>query len=237
MNTSGTYNNINYLLHKPSWGSKQPLIIFLHGIGERGNTITDVWRVQNNGPLLLTKTDDIVENKGGPANYFILAPQLPTAIGAWQVSYVQQMLEFAKKNLDIDHNRIYLMGLSLGGGGVWSCLQDPIVAPQIAAATVLCGTNMFRTAEHIVKNNIPVFIYHSVDDDVVLVSYSEKAYDAIRAAGGNVRFFRMSGYRHNIWSVILNNVHKAIKLSDGTMTVNAPTPYERMLGYSKLVQP
>lgn len=237
MNTSGTYKGINYLLHKPTWGTengaKQPLIIFLHGIGERGDSINDVRRLEVNGPLKHTKTDDIVEFKGVPSNFFVLAPQLPTHADYWTANYTFSMLEFAKANLDIDVNRIYLMGLSLGGGGVYTALQDVLIAPQIAAATVICGTCMMKNAGLIVANNIPVFIYHSVDDPRVPITCSEKAYDLIKNAGGNVRFYRMNGYGHNIWDLILNPTKKAYKNSDGKMTVNGPTPYERSLAFSK----
>lgn len=235
MNTTGTYKGINYLLHTPTWtnGVKQPLIIFLHGIGERGDSLADVRRLEVNGPLRYTKTDDIVEARGTPSNFYVLAPQLPTYADYWTANYTMSMLEYAKANLNIDVSRIYLMGLSLGGGGVYTALQDTLIAPQIAAATVLCGTCMMKNAGLVAKYQIPVFIYHSVDDPMVPISCSEKAYDLIRNAGGTVRIYRMSGYGHNVWDVILNPTKKAYKLSDGKMTVNAPTPYERSLIYIK----
>lgn len=241
MNTTGTYKGINYLLHTPTWGigngAKQPLIIFLHGIGERGNTLADVRRLENNGPLKHTKTDDIVEFRGTASNFYVLAPQLPTSVGNWTANYTFSMLEFAKANLDIDVNRIYLMGLSLGGGGVYTALQDVLIAPQIAAATVCCGTCQMRNASLVAENKIPVFIYHSVDDPTVPISCSEKAYDLIINAGGDARIYRLSGYGHNVWDIALNPLKKAYKNSKGQWAVNGPTPYERSLIYAKTPPP
>lgn len=232
MNTTGTYKGINYLLHTPTWdnGQKQPLIIFLHGRGEKGDTIADVRRLEINGPLKITKTDDIVEAN---ANFYVLAPQLPTTADDWTANFTFSMLEFAKANLNIDLTRIYLMGLSLGGGGVYTALQDVLIASQIAAATVCCGTCKMRSPSLIVENKVAVFIYHSADDPTVPFSCSQKAYDLIRGAGGIVRFYKMQGYGHNVWDTILSPTKKAYKTTHGTMAVSAPTPYEKSLFYRR----
>src|SRR6476469_5933462 len=95
MNTVGTYSGINYLLHEPSYGTNQPLIIFLHGIGERGS-LADIRNLEKYGPCKITKNGDLAEIKG---NYFVLAPQLSTSYGSWPSGHVAKMIEFASKEL------------------------------------------------------------------------------------------------------------------------------------------
>lgn len=235
MNTPLTYQNVNFLLHKPGWGGRQPLIIFLHGIGEKGDTLSAITAIEKaGGPIRTTVTEDICERKGNNSyNFFVIAPQLGTNYGAWTAEHVIKMIDYAKANLDIDTNRIYLMGLSLGGGGVWTALQNETVASQVSAATVCCGTNMLRSAEMIVKHRVFVQIFHAVNDPTVPISVSEKAYAMLRAAGANVRYYRMADLGHNVWSTVFSPTKKSYKLSTGVWTVNSPGPYDVSLNYAK----
>src|SRR6185436_9469948 len=101
--------------------TKYPLIIFLHGIGERGDGV-------NNLPSVLGQGIPKNINEGHTMRFFwngkwetflVLSPQLSTNYGDWQNFYVEEMIKYAKQNLRIDPDRIFLTGLSLGGGGVW----------------------------------------------------------------------------------------------------------------------
>jgi predicted peptidase len=231
MNTVQSFDGINFLLHTPSWGLNNPLIIFLHGVGEKGDASTaTVRRIENLGVPLLTRDGEITEKRG---NFFMIAPQLQNPAGSWPALYVQKMIEWAKANLKFDHNRIYLAGLSLGGGGVWTALQDPTVAPMITAAVVCCGTDTLRSASLIVKYDIPVTLYHAVNDDKVSVTASQKAIGVLRSAKARARYFELAEGGHAIWGLVFSNIHKAYKLSNGVMTVHAPTPYEWLLSWTK----
>ena len=140
---------IGFLEFRPSdYGSqKHPLIIFMHGIGERGNGTTQVNSVAANGiPNLCANGATMRFTVGGVTSSFVvLSPQLSTWYGSWDPLYVREMIKYAKANLQIDTNRIYVTGLSLGGGGVWRAITD---APggdysfdaTIAAAAPVCGT-------------------------------------------------------------------------------------------------
>src|SRR5687768_8887608 len=92
---------------------KHPVIIFLHGTNERGNGRSDLHKVATNGIPGITKNKSLAFNG---SSFIVLSPQLDMKYGDWQLFYIDEMLRYAK-TLSIDSNRIYLTGLSLGGGG------------------------------------------------------------------------------------------------------------------------
>jgi len=102
---------------------KYPLIIFLHGIGERGNGTTELpWvlgdaipRIINAGGTM-TYTNPVTGQK---ETFIVLSPQLSKNYGWWQNFYVDEMLKYARQNFRVDENKIYLTGLSAGGGGTY----------------------------------------------------------------------------------------------------------------------
>src|SRR5688572_19581767 len=137
---------IGFLEFKPKNYSKvtnQPLIIFLHGIGERGNGTSELPRVANVGiAKLIAKANPMTFTSNGKTESFVvLSPQLSKKYGTWQSFYVEEMIEYAKKYLDIDPNRIFVSGLSLGGGGVWKFTSASLKnAYQVAGIVPICGT-------------------------------------------------------------------------------------------------
>src|SRR3982751_1402175 len=111
----------------PDYGSqKHPLIIFLHGIGERGNGTSQINSVANNGtPYYCARGASMKFTANGQTSSFVvLSPQLSTQYGYWPTYYVKEMIAYAKANLQIDPNRIYITGLSLGGGGTWRSITE-----------------------------------------------------------------------------------------------------------------
>src|ERR1700712_616516 len=119
---------IGFLEFRPSdYGTqKHPLIIFLHGWGERGNGSSQINAVSANGvPNYCANGATMRFTVAGQTSSFVvLSPQLSTWYGAWQPYYVKEMIKYAKANLQIDTNRIYITGLSLGGGGTWNIITD-----------------------------------------------------------------------------------------------------------------
>lgn len=170
--------------------TQYPLIIFLHGIGERGDG-------QTNLPLVLA--NGIPKNiaNGHPMRFFwngkwetflVLSPQLSTAYGDWQNFYVDEMIKYAKNNLRVDPNRIYLTGLSLGGGGVWKYASSSSGnASQLAAIAPVCGTCNLVSAANIAGAKLPVWAFHAQDDGVVGVGCTTSSIQAIQAAGNPVK--------------------------------------------------
>src|SRR6476659_943012 len=123
--TASTGLFIGFYEYKPvdyDASHKYPLIIFLHGIGERGNGSTELNRVLTNAiPKYINAGHNMrfTSLSGVPETFLVLSPQLNASYGTWQNIYVDEMLKYAKANMSIDTNRIFLTGLSLGGGGVW----------------------------------------------------------------------------------------------------------------------
>ena len=109
--------------YSPTSTKKYPLIIFLHGIGERGNGTTDLIKLTWHAiPRIIAAGGTMTYKNpktGEMETFLVLSPQLSYNYGYWDMFYVEEMLKYAKQNLNVDLNRIYLTGLSAGGGGVW----------------------------------------------------------------------------------------------------------------------
>src|SRR5216683_4911384 len=104
---------LNYLLFLPKGyeaksEKRWPLILFLHGAGERG---TDVWKVATHGP-----PKDVTENPDFP--FIVLSPLCPEGQG-WSNDVLLALLADITSNYAVDTDRIYLTGLSMGGYGAW----------------------------------------------------------------------------------------------------------------------
>src|ERR1700712_5414418 len=178
---------IGFLQFTPSdYGSqKHPLIIFLHGIGERGNGTTQINAVANNAiPKFCAAGASMRFTVNGQTSSFVvLSPQLSTSLGYWPTYYVKEMIKYAKANLQIDPDRIYLTGLRLGGGGVWRALtevtnSDYSFDGSIAAAAPVCGTQEeidANVCSCIAANHLPVWAFHSMDDGTVGVGCTQHA--------------------------------------------------------------
>ncbi|NJM24658.1 MAG: hypothetical protein HC859_03165 [Bacteroidia bacterium] len=119
---------IGYLEYLPpdynSNPAMYPIVIFLHGIGERGTNTTNpavlessITTVTRNGPPLHVK-------QGTEFPFILISPQLKDNYGDWPSWYVMEVLNHVKTYLRVDESRIYLTGLSLGGGGTWWTAQD-----------------------------------------------------------------------------------------------------------------
>ena len=187
---------IGFLEFRPSdYGSqKHPLIIFLHGIGERGNGTTQINSVAANGiPNHCSKGATMRFTVGGQTSSFVvLSPQLSLSYGYWPTYYVKEMINYAKANLQIDPNRIYVTGLSLGGGGIWRLITDSenndySYDAQIAAAAPVCGTQEetdWNYCSTVGANHLPVWAHHSMDDNVVGVGATQHAEMLSNNCGG-----------------------------------------------------
>jgi predicted peptidase len=237
-NVVKSYNGINFLLHTPSFSPEplQPLIIFLHGIGERGSSDGSTIRtIERNSIPKITATSDITERVGGVNyNFYVIAPQLLSSYGTWPTLYVENMIKWAKANLNVDPNRIYLVGLSLGGGGVWTSIQKSTIASEIAAIIPMCGTAMLKSATNLVTYKIPAKVFHCADDDKVGVSSSDNAVKLLVAAGVTHEYIRYaSGGHAGGWVYASEQIHKSYKLSNGKMYVQSPNIYEWLLRYTK----
>ena len=132
------------ILFKPATytaNKKYPLIVFLHGIGERGdgspnglNNLLGFLTSQYNNIQSSLETTYTVNNK--QYEFVMIAPQLPAHLGNWENSYVETALQYVANNLSVDWTKVYLTGVSLGGGGVWKYTSTSEANAQKFAANV-----------------------------------------------------------------------------------------------------
>lgn len=189
---------------------KFPLVIFLHGSGERGNENEAQLR---NGILALLENPNRLEypcyvlapqcpagNRWTPAN-----PQTPQGFVSDPNAPMQALMLLIDKilveNPDIDKNRIYLTGLSMGGFGVFDLLIRR--TDMFAAAMPLCSGGNPASAEKI--KNTPIWIFHGQKDEVVPVQSSRVMAKALQEAGAKVKYTEYNALGHGIWQETFYN--------------------------------
>lgn len=143
---------------------KYPLIVFIHGIGELGTTIS---RINCCGlpKHLYNKTfpPEFVIN-GARHSFIVMAPQFKSRPTAAQV---QSVIDFAKRRFRIDDTRIYVTGLSMGGGSTWD--WSAVYGQNAAAIVPVCGGTKPTTtmAQQIASKNLPIWGLYSTADKLV----------------------------------------------------------------------
>jgi predicted peptidase len=188
--------SLNYLLYLPQDYDAQdswPLILFLHGRGERGD---DLELVKKHG--LPKKLAD-----GEHLPFVILAPQCP-ARSNWteELDGLNALLDDAIASLKVDVSRVYLTGLSMGGSGTW--FMAGRYPERFAAIAPICGAGLRWMAQERLLNT-PAWVFHGDADPIVPIYYSETMVETLQAAGGNVRFTVYPGVDHDSWTVTYNN--------------------------------
>lgn len=183
---------VHYLLFLPKdYGNsdkerKWPLMLFLHGAGERGEGNLELVKVH--GPPMLVKTK--------PEFPFILvSPQCPPG-ERWNVKTLLALLDHVKSQLPVDKDRVYVTGLSMGGYGTWALVA---AAPErFAAAVPICGGGNVGDAEKL--KSVPLRVYHGDQDRAVPVARSREMVEAVKRAGGTVEYTEYPGVGHNSWT-------------------------------------
>lgn len=156
---------VQYLLPVTNPAGTYPLVVFLPGAGENTTSAPNINLVLNNGnhANLLRAA----EQRG----FLVLAPQFIQSYNNWEpdwkgARYVDDVIEWAKKNLPVDPRRIYLTGLSQGGGGTWDYLiRDIKFTSKIAAAVPVCPAPQDGNWSLIAQANLPVWSWHANDDN------------------------------------------------------------------------
>lgn len=184
---------LNYLLYLPknyAAQDKWPLLLFLHGAGERGDNIE---KVKIHGPPKLIAA-------GQDFPFIVVSPQCP-AEGWWEPIELNALLDDLVRRYKVDEDRIYLTGLSMGGFGTW---QLAAYAPQrFAAIAPICGRTDRRIAKRVAK--LPTWVFHGALDKAVPVSGSEEIVAAIRKAGGDPKLTIYPDLEHDSWTVTYSN--------------------------------
>lgn len=194
--------SLKYLLYLPEDYDKKPdvkwpTILFLHGMGERGD---DIELVKKHGiPKIVEK------KKGFP--FIAISPQCPL-ISMWTVMIdeLHDLLVDALQRYNIDETRVYLTGLSMGGFGAWHLAA---AYPDLFAAVVpICGGMVlgegFQEKIKALKD-IPIWIFHGAKDKFVPVKVSKELYNALKKIGGNVKLTIHPKLGHDSWTITYNN--------------------------------
>ena len=179
----------DYLLHLPADydddGEPWPLMLFLHGAGERG---ADLELVKTHGPPKIVEED--------PDFPFVLvSPQAPEGEW-WDPRVLSALLDDVEARHNVDEERIYVTGLSMGGFGTWALgLQD---TGRFAALVPICGGGQSWLAGRLVGT--PIWAFHGAEDQVVPLEASEEMVQAVQRAGGNVRLTVYPDRGHDAWT-------------------------------------
>lgn len=182
---------VDYLLYTPDeYGAdaakKWPLLIFLHGSGERG---TDLEKVKIHGPPKLIA-------KGQKFPFIVVSPQCPEDY-RWSPQLLSGMLDDVLAHHNVDQDRIYLTGLSMGAFGTWDwAMAQP---DRFAALVPICGEGEPRAAKRM--KDIPTWIFHGAKDQGVPVAGSQIMFDALKKAGGDPKLTIYPELEHDCWTV------------------------------------
>jgi len=190
----GAKATVHYLLSLPDTydkAGKHPVLIFLHGMGERGNNLD---RVKVHGPPKI-----VVKSNTTP--FIIISPQCPKT-EHWRVDKLSKLLDHILASTKADPQRVYLTGLSMGGFGTWAwAAKEP---QRFAAAIPICGGGDPKTARQLIK--LPIWAFHGDKDRTVPLSRSQVMVDAIKTAGGTkAKLTAYPGVGHNSWRKTYSN--------------------------------
>ena len=183
-----TEKELSYALHIPENSKeKKPLIVFLHGSGEKG---TDIEKVKIHGPFKYLKTHNL--------DAYVLAPQCPEN-EYWDSEVLYRLILKIQKEYNVDTNRIYLTGLSMGGWGAWNLA---FAHPETFAALVPIAGFVDRVPmiENCKIATIPIRIFHGLLDNVVDVNYSIAIYKKIKTCNANIELTIFDDANHDSWS-------------------------------------
>ncbi len=181
---------LEYLLSLPKGyrTSKEqfPLMLFLHGSGERGS---DLEKIKLHGlPKVL--------EAGLELPCIVVSPQCPGDLW-WDTEALTVLLDQLEETLRVDPDRIYVTGLSMGGFATWElATRHP---KRFAAIVPICGGGEPFFASEI--THLPVWVFHGAKDDVVPLEYSERMVKALKKYGNKrVKFKIYKHAKHDSWT-------------------------------------
>ncbi len=198
--SSARSGELQYLIYTPpEYSSKSdkrwPLMLFLHGAGERGS---DVQRVAIHGPMSEVK-------KGTNFPFIIIAPQCPTN-QIWENEPLLQLLDYTVKHHAVDTKRVYLTGLSMGGYGTWKLGLHH--AQKFAAIAPVCGGGSMIDViiggwdKGAPLKSLSIWAFHGAKDDVVPLDESERMVKQCKKFG--VKDVTLTVYpeaKHDSWKL------------------------------------
>jgi predicted peptidase len=174
---------------------KLPLLVFLHGAGERG---TDLEKVKIHGP------PKIVDSKAD-FPFVVISPQCPNTAGrrGWNAKQIVSLIEQATADpkLKVDADQVHLTGLSMGGYGAWAV--SSLIPDKLATSTPICGGGDAKNASKL--KSLPIWVFHGDKDNAVPLKQSEDMVAALRAEGACPIFTVYAGVGHDSWTATYNS--------------------------------
>jgi len=187
---------IAYLLYIPPDYAKAtepwPLVLFLHGAGERGE---DLEKVKKHGPPKLAA-------RGKQWPFICVSPQCP-AKSWWpkETEALKTLLDDVAARYHVDTDRVYLTGLSMGGFGTWALAIDQ--PNRFAAIAPICGKGDPKKVAAI--KDVPTWVFHGGKDKLVPLKASQVMVEALKAAGAAPKFTVYPDAGHDSWTATYNS--------------------------------
>ena len=190
---------------KTNW----PLILALHGAGERGDNIE---KIKREGLLKeISGLNASLKKEVFPG--IVVAPQCPTDVKWWTMEDLKSLLDEISNILPVDKDRIYVTGMSMGGIGTWNMITT--YPDYFAAAIPICGRGDPAKAEKI--KDMPLWVFHGEKDTMLPLKRSQDMVAALKTCGSKVEFTIYPDTGHDSW----------------TPTYSNPQIYEWLLGQKK----
>ncbi|QDS87821.1 Endo-1,4-beta-xylanase Z precursor [Rosistilla ulvae] len=184
---------MDYLLYLPKDYDKQkswPLVLFLHGAGERGD---DLDLVKMHGPPRLVE-----EGKEFP--FIVVSPQCPK--GRWWREFeLMALLDDVIATHNVDEDRVYVTGLSMGGFGSWGLAA--FSPDRFAAIAPICGGGEPRSTRNF--THVPVWAFHGAKDTAVPLERTQAMIDALKRQGAEPKLTIYPEAGHDSWTETYNN--------------------------------
>lgn len=198
---------LNYCRREMNWDQpgKAAVLLFLHGAGERGadnekqlfhgaREITE-WCSKNKMKVLLIFPQCPAGKQWVDTPWNALSHTLPAESESMKLA--MGMLNKELERSDVDLQRVYIAGISMGGFGTWDALSR--YPEKFAAAFPVCGGADLAMAERV--KDIPILTYHGDSDTVVLTKRTREMFAAVKAAGGTmIRYVEVPDCGHNSWT-------------------------------------
>lgn len=228
-NTNGYYEYLPQG-YDPNSSQTYPVIVFVHGIGELGNGGSDLSKILYTGlPAIISwgQFPTSFNVNGQNFKFIVISPQFVNWPSATDVEGV---MNYVVSNYRVNTSRIYLTGLSMGGGAVWEYAgSSSTYANRLAAIVPICGASWpdFNKARTIASANLPVWAHHNNYDPTVPVSYTNDYIAYINQSPSPNPLAKKSIYEswsHDAWTNTYNGTNK---------DENGRTIFEWMLLYSK----
>ena len=207
--TSSDYQDIYYLEHLPAdyaaSTTEYPVLIFLHGAGEQGPPGgAEIDKVKTNGPPRLIEAGDDMTFTVDDTDYsfIVISPQLQEGVANdWPEVYINEVVQHVLNTYRVDRSRVYLTGLSMGGGPQWAyAAQYPGVISAIAPVAAGLPYDA-EAAQGIADDQVAVWAFHGEEDPIIPVAIPRAWQNGITDAGANPapRLTAYENLGHNCW--------------------------------------